>query len=208
MEAQLKLIGIQKSFRHNMLFRQINYTFSTPNAYAIIGPNGSGKSTLLKIISGKLPPAQGKVVFYLNEKLIPFDQLYRYMDFVAPYCTLFEYLTLNEQVKLHFQFKKLTKSINSKDLLSEIGLLYAKDTPVNHLSSGMLQKLQLALALYSDAPILLLDEPSVNLDEKNKAWFQEQMNGLIGKKLIIMGSNVAEEYQFCNEKLSISEYKL
>ncbi|MBP8249426.1 MAG: ATP-binding cassette domain-containing protein, partial [Chitinophagales bacterium] len=60
---KITLNNLSKRFNYEWIFRDINYTFESRNAYALIGPNGSGKSTLLKILSGQLSPSLGTITF-------------------------------------------------------------------------------------------------------------------------------------------------
>ncbi|MBR9999249.1 MAG: ABC transporter ATP-binding protein, partial [Cyclobacteriaceae bacterium] len=59
---------------------------------------------------------------------------------------------------------------------------------------------------YSRSPVLLLDEPTTNLDEKGKTWYKSQVKTLINKKLIIIASNQPEDYFFADEALSLPDY--
>ena len=72
----------------------------------------------------------------------------------------------------------------------------------------MKQRLKLALAIFSDAPILLLDEPCSNLDQEGMAMYQSLINEFAMHKLIIVASNDPAEYQFCKEKINLMDYKM
>jgi ABC-type multidrug transport system ATPase subunit len=71
----------------------------------------------------------------------------------------------------------------------------------------MKQRLKLGLGLYSQNPVLLLDEPTSNLDEKAKNWFFKLLQTIKNVKLIIIASNQPEEFGICDEKINISDFK-
>ncbi len=77
---------------------------------------------------------------------------------------------------------------------------------VRDFSSGMKQRLKLGLALYSAAPLLLLDEPTTNLDRTGVAWYQEHVRATAAGRLVLVSSNVTEEYNFCQEQLDVTSF--
>lgn len=103
---KITLNNLSKRFNYEWIFRDINYTFRSGNAYALIGPNGSGKSTLLKILSGQLSPSLGTITF-ANPNTIAIENIYRDVVFTAPYIDLIDDFTLLELLEFHFSFKKL-----------------------------------------------------------------------------------------------------
>ena len=83
----------------------------------------------------------------------------------------------------------------------------SKDKPVRFFSSGMKQRLKLVLAICSDSPLLLLDEPTTNLDYQGMNWYRELIEKYGKGRSIIIASNVEADYDFCDETLSILNYK-
>jgi ABC-type multidrug transport system ATPase subunit len=71
----------------------------------------------------------------------------------------------------------------------------------------MKQRTKLALAVLSDTPILLLDEPTANLDQQGQDWYQDLISSYTKNKLLIIGSNQEHEYRFCNHRIQLSDYK-
>ena len=93
-------------------------------------------------------------------------------------------------------------------MIEMIGLKAATNKQIRHFSSGMKQRLKLALAIFSEAPILLLDEPCSNLDKEGYALYHELINKYALHKLIIVGSNDTQEYDFCTKHINLMDYKL
>jgi ABC-type multidrug transport system ATPase subunit len=83
----------------------------------------------------------------------------------------------------------------------------AKDKFISNFSSGMKQRLKLALAFYTDTPALFLDEPGTNLDSQAFAWYQNNLKNSIGQRLIVIASNQPDEYPIEARKLDLSQLK-
>ncbi|WP_026464126.1 ABC transporter ATP-binding protein [Adhaeribacter aquaticus] len=202
---QIKTSGLGKRFNYEWIFRNFSYEFSPEKAYAILGHNGSGKSTLLNILSGYLSTSEGTLSHSINGKPIEVDHLFRQLSFTAPYLELIEEFTLTELLSYHMHFRQmLTK--DKEDLIDRLYLQKAKHKFVKDFSSGMKQRLKLGLAIYTDAPLLLLDEPTTNLDQEGIDWYLEHVNQNRKQKLVIVSSNIEHEYSFCDELIRITDY--
>ena len=204
MNITLKNIG--RRFNKEWIFREINYQFEQGQKYAILGPNGSGKSTLLSILLGSLTPSEGELK-YLNPQEINVESIYQHISFAAPYIDLIEEFTLQETIAFHFQFKGYAVGLGELEILDLLGLEKSQDKALKHFSSGMKQRTKLVLACCSNSPILLLDEPTSNLDAQGVDWYLALIEKFGENKTIIIGSNQAHEYSFCKQRLMISDYK-
>lgn len=203
---KINLAAAGRRFNQEWIFRNISYTFADQGKYAVLGPNGSGKSTLLSLILGSLAPSEG-TVSYAGERLIPETQWYRQSSFAAPYLDLVEEFTLQETIAFHFKFKPMLPGFSQRSVLDLLGLSSAEDKALKYFSSGMKQRTKLVLACCTDAPLLILDEPTSNLDVQGVQWYLDLMTQLSGNKLVIIGSNQENEYSFCEHRLLISDYK-
>lgn len=233
MQIQLKNTG--KRFNREWIFRNCDYTFNAGNAYAITGPNGSGKSTLLQTIAGAINASEGSVTVYREQStvnrlplteegalLTENDQrntvngqrltvdpslLYKHLSIAAPYLELVEEMTAIEALEFHAAFKPLLKGITIEEILNIIGLKAAAHKQIRYYSSGMKQRMKLAQAIFSDVPILLLDEPCTNLDATGYSLYHQLIKDYCADKLVIVCSNDPHEFDFCTEKLDIMSYK-
>lgn len=203
----ISLEKISKRFTREWIFRDLNFTFSSGNAYAIVGPNGSGKSTLMQVISGFLPPTSGKLIYQLEGNLIEEDDIHHQIAIAAPYLELIEEFTLKEFLNFHFQFKTLQSGISIDDLINQLELTSAKNKLLKNYSSGMRQRVKLATCFFAEVPIVMLDEPTTNLDEKGVQWYEKTVSEISSDKIIIVCSNLEREYNFCKEQLNIALYK-
>jgi ABC-type multidrug transport system ATPase subunit len=203
----ISLNQVGKRFNYDWIFRRFTYTFTGTGHYAILGPNGSGKSTLLQIVSGHHHLSEGKVEYLFNDQVLPQDQFFRHCAIVAPYLELVEEFTLQECFEFHLHFKSFLPGFTGRDIAGLVGLDKAWRKQVRNFSSGMKQRARLALAIFSDVPVLLLDEPCTNLDAPGIALYQQLIHDHCGNRLVIVSSNDEAEYGFCKERIQISDYK-
>ncbi len=198
---------ISKRFQRYWIFKDVNYTFSQPGAYAILGPNGCGKSTLLRIIAGMQPASMGKTQFENDNKTINPSEIFNLVSFCAPGMELVEELTLKEFLDFHFSFKRPLPDLTIEKIIAITGLQDAVDKPIADYSSGMKQRVKLVQAICSDTPVLLLDEPCTNLDKNGIAQYRKWMETYGKNRLVIVASNDEREYDFCTEHIVIEDYK-
>lgn len=203
---KIVLDKVSKKFNRDWLFKDLDYKFSMANAYAITGPNGSGKTTLLKLISGMIPCTQGTITHYLDGKEIDPEYIYRYISFVAPYMEVPEDLTLREFFRFHFKLKPPRDEFSPEDIAVGSGLQHALAKPIHTFSSGMKQRVKLALGIFSTTPVLLLDEPTTNLDQQGLSWYSDEIAKLKSSKLLIISSNQVQEYKFCNKFIELDKF--
>jgi ABC-type multidrug transport system ATPase subunit len=205
MEITLKNIG--RRFNRDWIFRNVNYSFLKGNSYAILGRNGSGKSTLLQLIAGSLTPSEGTLDIFLNGKPCDPDEVYHSLSIAAPYLELIEEFTLSEMIDFHFKFKSNLPGLDKKTILEILELQKAKNKALKYFSSGMKQRTKLALAICSDTPLLLLDEPASNLDAEAISWYLDLIKTYTPGRTVIVCSNQEFEYSFCQHQIRISDYK-
>ena len=195
-----------KRFSREWIFRNLDYEFTIGKSYAITGPNGSGKSTLLQILSASMLLNEGDVEWQ-NDKVLEPDIVHLYISFAAPYLELIEEMTAKEFLHFHSKFKTFINGFSVEEILSMSELSHAAEKQIRYFSSGMKQRLKLAQAIFSDAPVVLLDEPCTNLDTNGfdlyYAWVREFCND----RLLIISSNDENEYRFCDEQLKIQNFK-
>jgi len=205
MNIQLNNVG--KRYNYEWIFRKVNAEFSTGNNYVILGSNGSGKSTLLQTIAGNLIPSEG-TISYKTENTVDAEQIYMHMSFAAPYLELFEDFTLTESIEFHQKFKPFYDELSVSDIIQLAQLEKSKNKQLKYYSSGMKQRVRLTMAVLSKTPLLLLDEPTSNLDKKAIDWYQQLVSNYSSNRLIIVASNQLEyEYPFCKQQILVEDYK-
>jgi ABC-type multidrug transport system ATPase subunit len=203
----ITLNQIGRRFNRDWIFRGVDHTFISGETYAILGPNGSGKSTLLQVINGSLSPSIGKLNYFYGDKPVEVEQVFQHLSLAAPYLELIEEFTLDEMIDFHFKFKAYKQGIDKAAIIELLNLPGSKNKAIRYFSSGMKQRLKLALAFCADTPILMLDEPTSNLDTQGVDWYLSLVQQFALNRLTIICSNQEHEYSFCKHRLSIADYK-
>ena len=203
---QIAVTGLGKRFQRDWIFRGLTHVFEPGTATAILGPNGSGKSTLLNTISGQLLASEGTLAYAYGGRPVPVEEVPPLLAYCAPYLELIEELTLTELLQFHTRFKPLRPGVSPVRLIELMYLEKSRHKLIRDFSSGMKQRLKLGLALYAAAPLLLLDEPTTNLDRTGVDWYREHVHATAPGRLVLVSSNVPEEYDFCQQQLSVTDF--
>ena len=200
---RITLIDAGKRFNRDWIFRHLDYEFSPGHTYAITGPNGSGKSTLLQAIAGAIALSEGAIGYGEYQP----DQAYRHLSLAAPYLEVIEEMSVTEFLTFHSSFKPFLPDLSVSDIIRQVGLEAAAHKQIRYYSSGMKQRVRLAQALFSDTPLLLLDEPTTNLDADGISLYRRLAQQYSDGRIVIVSSNDRQEYDFCEEIINIMEYK-
>jgi ABC-type multidrug transport system ATPase subunit len=224
----IQLTDAGKRFNRDWIFRHVTYTFEPGHTYAITGPNGSGKSTLLQVIAGSMEASEGKSLHHLRSGDVrsndlgnvslssaidhlpsPIDpeSVYRYISIAAPYLEVIEEMTALEFFRFHADFKPFLPGLSPENIVQLADLDKAAHKQIRYYSSGMKQRVKLAQAIFTNSPLLLLDEPCTNLDQSGYQLYHHLVQTYTAGKTVIVSSNDPQEYSFCRHQLSILDYK-
>jgi ABC-type multidrug transport system ATPase subunit len=197
-----------KKFGSQWIFKNVNLEIPPAQKLVILGLNGSGKSTLLQAISGFLTLSKGSLNYYEQDAELDTEIFYQSISIASPYLELVEDFTLKEMVEHVSVFKPFLQSFSTQDVIEMSGLKQHQDKYIRLFSSGMKQRLKLTLAILADAPILLLDEPTTNLDATVIDWYKQMIKQYAQQKTIIVCSNsIPYEYEFCDKVITMEDYK-
>ena len=204
---KISLTDAGKRFNRDWIFRHLTYEFSAGQSYAITGPNGSGKSTLLQALSGSMQLNEGNGEWITDNGKLDKEIVYEKVSICAPYLELVEEMTLIEFLEFHRQFKPLIADVTPEKIISILSLQEAVNKQIRNFSSGMKQRVKLAQAIFSDVPVVLLDEPCTNLDTTGVDLYNQLINDYCKKRMVIVSSNDHHEYEFCSNRLNITDWK-
>ncbi len=205
---KIQLIEIGKKFNTEWIFRNVSFSFDANSVSAILGRNGSGKSTLLQVIAGNLHPTSGHIIYTHNGQTISDEDIFRRLTMVAPYLELIEDFTLKEALDFHFSFKHYLPGHDISSVTDLLEFPAMKHKQIRQFSSGMKQRVKLVTAILSDVPLILLDEPTMNLDSTGIDWYLELVKKFGGNRTVIICSNLHQtESAFAAKSLQIEEYK-
>jgi ABC-type multidrug transport system ATPase subunit len=200
--------GLTKRFNREWIFKNFDYEFTSENLYVVTGPNGSGKSTLLQVLAGFIPPSKGTITYHVNDKAVTEDEVFRHVSIATPYMDLIEEFTLREQLEFHFGLKPIRQGFTIDSLIELMYLEKAANKQIMNFSSGMKQRMKLAMAFYTDSAVLLLDEPGTNLDKVAFEWYRNQLTINLKDRIVLIASNDQKEYPEETIQLNIADYKL
>jgi ABC-type multidrug transport system ATPase subunit len=203
----LKDIG--KKFNREWIFRNLNAEIHPSDKLVILGGNGSGKSTLLQLISGYITPNEGVLLYSSgDEKKIDPEKIKDHLSFASPYIQLIEDFTAPELISHLRLYKPFVNAYSSAQILEIAQLTHAKNKFIRQYSSGMKQRLKLAVAILADTPVLLLDEPLSNLDKNGGDWYRDMVRQYASNRTVIVCSNaISDEYFFCDRQLNVADHK-
>lgn len=205
----LQLNNLGKKFNKEWIFKHLSLDISANQKLVILGGNGSGKSTLLQVLSGFVTPNEGHIIYKIEEDIVQMEALRNHISFASPYLQLIEDFTLTEIIHHAGAFKPFVNNLSPKQAMEMLDLTPAKDKLLKQFSSGMKQRVKLGLAILSDTPLLLLDEPVSNLDKNAIAWYKELISAYTANRTVIVCSNaISEEYFFCNTELNVMDFKV
>ena len=174
----------------------------------ISGANGSGKSTLVKILAGVDSPTSGRVIHIYNGKEILPDKLHNHIGFVSPYLVLYEEFSTWENLN-HFASIRGVKFNNEKIeyLLNQFLLFDRRNDFVKTYSSGMKQRLKFVFALMHSPQLIILDEPTSNLDSEGKESVYKIIEEESKNSIVIIASNEKSDLALCPVEIKLEEYK-
>jgi ABC-type multidrug transport system ATPase subunit len=204
---KISLTDAGKRFNRDWIFRHFTYTFENGQSYAITGPNGSGKSTLLQAISGSMMLNEGRVEYAMSEMQYTADNIYTHVSICAPYMEVIEEMSLKEFLDFHHGFKPFLPEITTENIITVLGLEKAANKQIRYFSSGMKQRVKLAQAIFSDVPLVLLDEPCTNMDSAGIDLYHQLIESYCSNRLVIISSNDEVEYRFTSKRLAVTDYK-
>lgn len=203
---EVVLDKVSKKFGRQSVISDLSHHIEDGATYAVLGGNGSGKSTLLQMILGSLTPSSGRINYAKNGSVIRREDAAFRISLASPYLELIEELTGQEFLDFYAGFRPFRHGFQSADILKEAMLSDASDKQIRHYSSGMRQRLRLAVALFSEADLILLDEPSSNLDPKGVEWYRNLVQNEREGRTLIIGSNFDDrEMDFCSYRISVGE---
>ncbi|MEP6584089.1 MAG: ATP-binding cassette domain-containing protein [Ginsengibacter sp.] len=204
---KIELTNVGKRYNREWIFRNCNLTLDASKRYAITGPNGSGKSTLLQVIAGSTLYNEGSITYSIPGKEIAADHVYKNLSFSAPYLDLIEEMTLSEFFNFHNKMKGWISIVDTKQIILLLRLEKSAHKQIRDFSSGMKQRVKLGQAIFTNVQVVLLDEPATNLDEEGVRLYNSLIEKYCKERLLIISSNDKKEYAFCDEVISMMDYK-
>lgn len=184
----VNLENVGHRFGARWVFRDLSLQIPAGTHFVIRGANGSGKSTLARILTGTLSPSAGDLRLTAD---FPVDGTIdmRQTFLVGPGNALHPDLTLAETLDFHSRFRPFFPDLSPWEALNDAGLYAHRHRTLGTLSSGMQQRVKLALALCTTSVLTVLDEPCANLDASGIEWYRMRLALLMQKTTTVVCSN-------------------
>ncbi|MEX1138678.1 MAG: ABC transporter ATP-binding protein [Bacteroidota bacterium] len=197
--------GVSKKFNRRNVLRDISFALAPGDSLAVTGKNGSGKSTLVKILAGVLSPTSGRVVYEASGSRLSSDEIRPLIGFVSPYLQLYDEFTAVEILDIIARIRSsgAHESARRRMLMEQFNLWDRKDDIVRTYSSGMKQRLKYVVALEHSPSILLLDEPTSNLDEDGINAVRKVVSEYGKSGVLVVATNDAVEAAWCSRQLKV-----
>ncbi|MFS0929833.1 ABC transporter ATP-binding protein [Enterococcus durans] len=202
---KLEIKNLTKTFDGAKALTNVSVTLN-PGVYGLLGANGSGKTTLFRLICGVIKADEGKIIYNgedisLNGEMfrsvlgfLPQDFSY-YADFTGLKFML--YIAALKGLR-----GKLAKQ-RSLELLDLVGLSEQKGKKIKKYSGGMKQRLGIAQAMINDPEVLILDEPTVGLDPKERVRFRNLISSLSDNKIIILSTHIVSDVESISDEVLV-----
>ena len=203
MTIQVK--SLTKKFNDFVAIDDVSFDIERGETFALLGPNGSGKTTTLKCLIGLTLPTSGKIVIDGLDVSRQAREAKRLMSFLPQRVGFSDQLTGREVLEFYCRLRRIpTQRINETLNTPEFHFNGFFDKSVGQFSGGMTQRLGLAVACLPDAPILVLDEPTVSLDPNGAIEFREFLAALKRKgKTIVFSSHMLADVEQLADRVGI-----
>jgi heme exporter protein A len=198
-----------KRYGSRVVFKNLEFSLTSGTVVAVLGANGAGKSTLLRLAAGLLRPDAGEIKVQgasSSLNVISGAELRASCGLSAPDAPLYRELSCLENLEFFAQARGVNHQ--NEALLSHLekfALRARRDDLAGDLSSGLRARLQLAVATLHNPPILLLDEPSANLDEAGRALLKQVLEEQRKRGLALVATNDTRDLELCDRQIVISK---
>lgn len=205
---QLQCESVSKNFGRRVIFQNLNFRFNCAGVYGISGPNGSGKSTLIKIIAGINSPSAGKIIHKNNDQEIIPEKLHNFIGYVSPYLVLYEEFSAWENLEFFARIRDIKFNKDRvESLLNDFQLSDRKDDLIKTYSSGMKQRMKFIFAFMHSPELILLDEPTSNLDDEGKNTVYNIVEREGNERIFVIASNEKSDLTLCSETIMLERFK-
>jgi ABC-2 type transport system ATP-binding protein len=190
----LEVDGLSKSFGERVALRDVSLDVRGGELLAVLGPNGAGKTTLLSILAGITRPDSGRITTSNGD-----------VGWVPQQAGVYRRLTVEENLRLFSHMEGVTDVEGTVDrMLDQTGLTERRHDPVSSLSGGNQQRINIAIGLLGDPPVLLLDEPSSGLDPSQRVRLWEFVAALAeAGTTVIYSTHQIEEVSHYGDRLVV-----
>lgn len=201
----LEIKNLIKKFDNKTVLNDISISLK-PGVYGLLGANGSGKTTLMRIICGVINADKGSIIYNdenTKEKPDPFLSVLGFLPQEFTYYPEFTGLKFLLYIASLKGLDKKTSVKKCNELLEVVGLEDEKDKKIKKYSGGMKQRLGIAQAMINDPEVLILDEPTVGLDPKERVRFRNLISSFSKEKIILLSTHIVSDIEYIDDEILI-----
>ncbi len=205
---QLIVKNLKKTFNRRLVFDKLSFEVRAGERLVITGKNGSGKSTLIKILAGVMNESSGSFEYIFDSGKIDREDIYKIIGLVSPYLVLYDEFSAFENLKLFAKIRNLKIDDDKiNQILEKAGLFNRRNDLVRTYSSGMKQRVKYASAILHDPLVLLLDEPTSNLDIEGKDFVDELVQNFRKDGIVVVATNETQDFKYGQRIINLDDYK-
>ncbi|OHD57528.1 MAG: export ABC transporter ATP-binding protein [Spirochaetes bacterium GWF1_41_5] len=169
MEKAIHMNGIEKSYKNLHVLKGVTFEVEKGSIFALLGSNGAGKTTIVKILATLLKPDRGTAIVNSFDVAVQPDNVRQSISLTGQSAAVDEILTGRENLVMIARLRHLSNPHQiACDLLAQFDLSEAADRRVSTYSGGMRRRLDIAMSMVGDAPVIFLDEPTTGLDPQSR----------------------------------------
>lgn len=201
----LRAEGLCRSFGFRRVIQEVCLEVKQGEVLAICGPNGSGKSTLVRLLTGLLMPSRGRTWVEMDGKQLSAEERWQLVSLAAPAINPYSHLSLAENISFVGKSRGGISSTGEISALTElIGLADRQDDLVGSFSSGMVQRVRLALAVAARPRVLFLDEPTHCLDDAGRQLVAKLVERQREVGICVIATNDAHDVSLADRTFDVS----
>ena len=202
MPNSLKISNLNKNFGSIAAVKNLSFSAKHGSVIALLGPNGAGKSTLMNMISGYLAPDSGEIEIMGKNISSAATECKSAIGFLPEGSPLYPDMSVKQFLKYIAELKGVNSAhLNQVIELAQISNVVSQKNET--LSKGYRRRVGFAAAILSDAPILLLDEPTDGLDPNQKEHIQKLIRQMGKEKTILISTHLLDEAETIADRIII-----
>lgn len=208
----ISLDHVTRKYGRTVALKDVSLTAERGKITGLLGRNGAGKTTALNLLTGYLPPDEGRVLVDGMDMLLQPRECKRRIGYLPERPPLYDEMTVRDYLKFVCDLREVVpaeKESHTAEIVEICGLGEVRDRVIGHLSKGYRQRVGIAQALCGSPEVLILDEPTVGLDPMQVVDIRELIRALGREHTILFSSHILSEVQqLCDRAVILHEGRL